>query len=299
MKNKIALHMCYWSGTKVGESIDRIIENTARIQPDVLEMNPTAFLNLGKNERRELRKKIEDHGMTVSVNGGLMTDANNTSSADPMIRKIGLEHCQRVLEACADMGSPYWSGLMHSPWGLKPNMVDTAADIKETWERSVAAMKEVSKIAEDNGVVCAVEITNRYEHFLLNTAKDGIAFCDAVDSSYCKILLDTFHMSIEEDNVAAAIVRGQKSGHLSCIHVGETNRRIPTGGPSNINWESFKGAIAESGYNGPIVLEPLPFAASATAAKASLWRNVMDPNNIENLVEDGKKAVALMRDLTR
>ena len=298
MNNKIALHMCYWSGTEIGQRLDDVIAYTAQMQPDVLELHPSAFLDLSRRERLELRKKIEDLGMSISVNSGLVTAANDPSSPDPEIRKIGQAHCRRLLEACADMGSPYWSGLMHSAWCLKPSMDDAMGDKQRTWERSVAAMKEISKVAQDCGVICAIEIVNRYEHFLLNTAGEGIAFCSAVDHPYCKMLLDVFHMSIEEDNLADAVVQGQTSGFLACIHVGETNRRIPTGGPTNIDWPGFGRAIRESGYDGPLVLEPLPFATSATAAKVCLWRNVADPYDKEKLVADGRRAVAFMRGLT-
>lgn len=299
MKNKIALHMCYWSGTEAGKDLDNVIAYTVQVQPDVLEMTPAAFLDMTRAQRKELRKRIEDLGMTVSANSGLMSAANDTSSPDPAIRKLGLEHCRRVLEACADMGSPYWSGLMHSAWCLKPDMNDAIADKQRTWERSVAAMKEVSKIAEDCGVVCAIEIVNRYEHFLLNTAEEGIAFCREVNHPCCKILLDVFHMSIEEDNMPSAILAGQKSGYLACIHVGETNRRIPIGGPTNIDWHGVGEAIRQSGYGGPLVLEPLPFATSATAAKVCLWRNVSDPSDPEKLVKEGRQSVAFMRSLVK
>lgn len=299
MNNKIALHMCYWSGTVIGDSIDSIIEHTAQVQPDTLELSPSVFLNMNQIQRSELRKRIEDKGLNISVNSGLMTPMNDSSSPDPAIRARGIEHCRRVLEACADMGSPYWSGLMHSAWCLKPDLKNAMDYKKRTWERSTTAMKQIARIAEDCGVVCAIEIVNRYEHFLLNTADEGIAFCDEVDHPYCKILLDVFHMSIEEDNMAQAIIRAQESGHLCCLHVGETNRRLPTGGPTNINWEAFGTAIRQSGFNGNLVLEPLAFSGSATAAKTCLWRNVADPDDEQRLVDDGRKAVNMMRRLTR
>lgn len=299
LNNKIALHMCYWSGTKIGESLDSVIEYTARVAPDALEMTPAAFLPLSRTERRELRKRIEDRGLTVTANSGLMTPENDTSSEDPAIRQKGLDHCARVLEACADMGSPYWSGLMHSAWCLKPDPRDPRGYKERTFARSVEAMKRVSRIAEDQGVVCAIELVNRYEHFLLNTAGEGVEFCRAVDHPFCRILLDVFHMSIEEDNIADAVMYAQESGYLCCIHVGETNRRIPAGGPTNIDWEAFGRAVRVSGFDGNLVLEPLPFSGSATAAKTCLWRDVSDPGDTDRLVEDGRKAVALMRRLSR
>ena len=237
--------------------------------------------------------------MTVTVNSGLMTVKNDTSSEDPLVRKAGIEHCTRVIEACADMGSPYWSGLMHSAWGLKPDSRDPLGYKQKTWDRAVTGMKQVAGIAGDAGVVCAIEVVNRYDHFLLNTAKDAIRFCKEVAHPYCKVLLDVFHMSIEEDNLADAIVETQKSGELACIHVGETNRRIPTGGPTNINWKAFGQAVRDSGYEGNLVLEPLAFAGKNGSGNTCIWRNVADPGDVAKLIEDGRKAMAFLRDLTK
>ncbi len=297
MKNKLALHMCYWSGTEIGNSLEQIISYTAETGVDSLELGPDMFLNLDRQRRKDLLHRIEDHGLSVSVNGGLMNERNDTSSPDPAIRRAGIEHCRRVLEACADMRSPYWSGLMHSAWCLKPDMENPQECKRRTWDRSVEAMKTVTKIAADYGVVCAIEIVNRYEHFLLNTAKDGIDFCGEVGSPYCKLCLDVFHMSIEENDMPSAVMETQNRGYLACIHLGETNRRIPTGGPTNINWSRFGNAVRDGKYSGTMVFEPLQFSGASTAAKTCLWRDVADPNDLNGLVVNGQKAVSFMRGL--
>ena len=291
MKNELALHMCYWSGTEIGNDLDQIISFTAKTGADRLELGPDVFLNLNKQQRKDLLCRIEDQGLSVSVNGGLMNERNDTSSPDPAIRKVGIEHCRRVLEACADMKSPYWSGLMHSAWCLKPDLEDPQECKRRTWARSVEAMKTVSQIASDYGVVCAIEIVNRYEHFLLNTAEDGIVFCEEVGSPYCKLCLDVFHMSIEENHMPSAIEAAQNHGRLACVHLGETNRRIPTGGPTNIDWGSFGKAVQNCGYSGAMVFEPLQFSKASTAAKTCLWRNVADSDDLSGLVENARKAV--------
>ena len=62
----------------------------------------------------------------------------------------------------------------------------------------------------------------RYEGYILNTCEEAIDFVDEIGSSHVKIMLDTFHMNIEEDNIAAAIRKaGKRLGHL---HLGEQNR---------------------------------------------------------------------------
>jgi len=91
--------------------------------------------------------------------------------------------------------------------------------------RAVEGVREAIKVAEDCGVVFCVEVVNRFEQFMMNTAAEGIAFAERVGSPNCKLLLDTFHMNIEEDSLRGSIVEaGSWLGHF---HLGETNRRPP------------------------------------------------------------------------
>lgn len=299
MDNKTALHVCYWFGTEIENDLSRQVACTIRTGPDIIEFNTGSILPLSRDARRELRRRIEAAGMTATLNGGVVTPRNDISSPDPACRAEGFAHARRVLEACQDMGTPYWSGLMHSAWLLRPDPADPIADKQRTWERSVAAMRELSPMAADAGVDCCIEIVNRYEHFLLNTAAEGVAFCEAVGHPACRLLLDVFHMSIEEDNVADGLRLAQAHGRLGCLHVGETNRRLPRGGRSNINWSELRAAILESGYDAPVILEPLPFATSGGAGKTCIWRSLDNPADIEGLVEAGRDGIAFIRGICR
>jgi D-psicose/D-tagatose/L-ribulose 3-epimerase len=70
-----------------------------------------------------------------------------------------------------------------------------------------------------------LEVVNRFETYILNTSEEAVRYCKSVDSKRVKILLDTFHMNIEEDNIADAIpLAGQYLGHL---YVGEGNTKVP------------------------------------------------------------------------
>ena len=297
MDNKVAMHVCYWFGTEIEKDVLKQVDYTIRTGPDIIEFNTGSILNLSRFERQELRRRLEASGLRATINGGMVTPRNDISSIDAVCRLEGFAHARRVLEACQDIGTPYWSGLMHSAWLLKPDPEDPIGDKQRVWARSVAAMRELAPIATDAGIVCCIEIVNRYEHFLINTAAEGIAFCEAVDSPACKLLLDVFHMSIEEDNIADALRLAQAHGQVGCLHVGETNRRLPQGGRSNINWTELRMAILESGYSAPVILEPLPFATASGAGKTCIWRNLDNPADLEALVESGRQGVAFMRSL--
>ena len=88
---------------------------------------------------------------------------------------------------------------------------------------------------------------------MMNTAAEGIAFCKRVGSPNCKILLDTFHMNVEEDSLSGSIL--QSKGWLGHFHLGETNRRPP--GEGRIPWPEIFGALREINYQGAVTMDSI------------------------------------------
>ena len=64
-------------------------------------------------------------------------------------------------------------------------------------------------------MVLGMEVLNRYEGYILNTCEEAIDFVDEIGSSHVKIMLDTFHMNIEETNMADAIPQGGRQAGTS------------------------------------------------------------------------------------
>ena len=75
-------------------------------------------------------------------------------------------------------------------------------------------MKEVMKTVEDCNVYFNIEVVNRFEQFMINTAAEGVDYCKRVGSRHCKVLLDMFHMNIEEDSIYESIVPRKKAFRL-------------------------------------------------------------------------------------
>ena len=140
-------------------------------------------------------------------------------------------------------------GALYSYWPVdysKP--IDKPGD----WARSVAGVREVAKVAEDCGVDYCLEVLNRFENHMLNTAEEAVSFVEEVGSPSVKVMLDTFHMNIEEDSIGGAIRKaGARLGHL---HTGECNRKVP--GKGRIPWAEVGGALRDIGYQGSVVMEP-------------------------------------------
>ena len=296
MANAIGLQLGYWFGTSFVKDIRTAIQNTAEAGFDYAEFNPTQFLGLSSTERRDLYSECRKLGMTTSCNGGLMRPDAYLASNDASVVKRGLELCERVLEGCAEIGSPVWTGVFHGIWGTHA-AENTPEYIQGCLLRGIEGVRAACEIAQQYNVVLCLEIVNRYEMFYLNTIRQGIEFCKAVNHANCKLLIDTFHMSIEEDNMCDAIEEAQKNQIIGCIHVGETNRRLPKGSSSNIDWQAVSKSVSDSGYTGLITAEPFVFQSPAYSEKVCLWRSLLDTDNEESIKKEAKDSAAFLHSL--
>src|SRR5256884_5113296 len=110
---------------------------------------------------------------------------------------------RRMIDAVGDMGGGPICGTVHSTW---PATLPRGHEDKSRFrDQSLRSMREMVKAAEDRGVVLLVEVINRFEQFMINTAAEAVAYVEEVASPACKILLDTFHMNIEEPSIGGGI----------------------------------------------------------------------------------------------
>ena len=148
-------------------------------------------------------------------------------------------------------------------------------------------MKEAIKAAEDCGVTFSVEVVNRFEQFLLNTAREAIDYVRRVGSPTLKILLDTFHMNIEEDDPAAAIREtGTLIGH---VHLGEDNRRPP--GSGRLPWQEIFDALRAMDYEGRLVMEPFMRMGGEVGRDICVHRNLQSESRLDSDIREACRFV--------
>ena len=149
------------------------------------------------------------------------------------------------------------------------------------------ALKPLSEYAAERNVTLAVEPLNRFETSVLNTAEQTMEVVTAVDHPACGVLLDTFHMNIEEKNQATAIrLVGDKLYHF---HACGSDRGTP--GQDHIAWDEIVPALREIAYTGGVVIESFTPDNDTIAKAAAIWRKLA-PNE-DALASDG---VAFLRD---
>jgi len=136
-----------------------------------------------------------------------------------------------------------------------------------------------------------MEVLNRFENHLLNTAAEGVKFVREVEKDNVKVMLDTFHMNIEEVSMGDAIRQaGKLLGHF---HTGECNRMVP--GKGRIPWQEIGAALKEIGYDGAVVMEPFVRMGGQVGADIKVWHDLSNGATDLQLDQDAKQAVAFQR----
>lgn len=177
---KIGLHMGYWWGTDIGSDIKAIIAYTAQTGVDYLEINPRYFLHATSQERKDMRSYAQDLGLGILINGGAGEEADLASDSLAS-RKAGVAFWHKMLKAAQDLAAPVWSGVIYSTWLRHPvgPYPQSAEERQRAREYCIASLRELGHILDDYDIVIGLEVVNRYEQFLINTAQEGVCIAEA------------------------------------------------------------------------------------------------------------------------
>lgn len=223
---------------------------------------------------------IEDYALGVSCCAAMGPD-RDLIHADPAIRQNGMDYIKGAIDRCEVLGATNLVGPIYSAVGRTWAMTDEER-ARDT-DLLVGNLKELAAYAADHGVILGIEPLNRFETSFINLASQAIEVVDRVDSPACKIMLDTFHMNIEEKSLGAAIrAAGPRLIHL---HACENDRGAP--GSGNIDWDDVAQGLKDIHYDGPVVIESFTAKVKSIARAAAIWRPLA-PNQ-DALAADGVK----------
>ena len=158
--------------------------------------------------------------------------------------------------------------------GLLRGVVKQGVDQEQAMDWLIKALRECSNSARPHGVRLALEPINRYETTLINNADQGIDLIERVGTDNFGLLLDTFHMNIEEASIESSILAcGKRIFHF---HVADSNRWYP--GAGHLDFPSILNALFATGYQGWVSGEfiPKPDASGAARESIAYLRNIND-----------------------
>jgi len=238
------------------EPIEDTLAILAKQEYDALEM----FGEPDEVDTKKLVDSLESYGLPVCGITGMWGSISSNGwkrkllSNDPSIVRASEEYVSDCLRLCSLLGGHEMNVCLFADEirsGTDRTHRVIPSKEKEVFSsKAVPLMKNLSKKAADYGIELLLEPLNRYSTPYCATAEDAIAIVQQVDS--LGILLDTFHMNIEEDSFNDAIMGSQK--FLRHTHFADNNRKMP--GFAHIDFSTIVKSLVEIGYDRYISFEP-------------------------------------------
>ena len=268
MKNPVGIYYAYWEKDWSADFLP-YVKKVRKLGFDVLEINAGAIVDMSAAQRAALRDAAKEEGVTLTYCIGLPT-RYDVSSPDESVRKEGVRFVRQILEAMHEMGGRTIGGIIYASWPMVGVPDQNAKAVMR--QQSLRSLKELMKAAEQYDIRYCLEIVNRFEQCILNTAAEGVAYLKELDSPNARLLLDSFHMNIEEDSIGDAIrSAGDLLGHF---HIGECNRKTP--GTGRMPWQEIFTALSDISYTGAVVMEPFIRMGGQVGKDIRVFRDLSD-----------------------
>lgn len=240
---------------------DELFGKVAKIGFDVVEIavDDPALIDVNA-----IRAALKRYGLKASICGafGPSRDLTNASTD---VQQNALDYIQSCLDICNELGASFLGGPMYAAVG-KARMLP-ADERKKEWDLAVKNLQKVCRMAATRNLQIALEPLNRFESDLVNTAEDVVRLIDDINHPAARIMLDSFHMSIEEKNIEKAIeCAGERLIHLQ---VAENYRGSP--GSGQTDWSSYRKALEKIKYEGIITIESFTTDNVELAGAVCFW----------------------------
>jgi D-psicose/D-tagatose/L-ribulose 3-epimerase len=224
----------------------------------------------GELNLAETRAALADHDLGV-VLAARVNPTRDLASTDPASHAAGIAYLIETTRIAQALGASIVGGPLYGAplvfAGRAPAPV-TESDRARKIAAVVAGLRTAAAAAADQGVTLAVEPLNRFETDIANTTSHGLALVAEVDRPAVALMLDTFHMNMEDPDIAAAIHRaGPRIAHFQA---NENHRGFL--GSGHLDWPAVARALHDVGYRGPITLEPFRRDDERPGVPLAQWR---------------------------
>jgi D-psicose/D-tagatose/L-ribulose 3-epimerase len=276
---KIGIHQHVFT-SKINEQNLNILDFVKEIGFDSMDIN---LRNTDFDFAKVIRKKAEKLNFKLT-GGGSLPKGKEIISTDKEKRTEAIEYMKEIVRKASELGIDLYHGLIYATAGIFTGKGPT----KDEFNYSVEGLKEVACYAKQYGVSLGLEPANRYENYLINTVEDSLKLADAINEPNVGLLLDTYHMNIEEKDMLKSIVSAK--GRIFHFHVNENDRGIP--GTGHIPWDDVFKALKEINYNKTVTIESFVDSSIDMASVVAVWRSLAP--SAEILARDGYKFIKKM-----
>ncbi len=278
----IGANLWIWESPVTTDVIRRHAPRLAGWGFDLIEL---PLENVGDWSAESVVPILEQHNLKASVCAAMGAERDLTSTDADVVRSTQ-DYLRACVEAASGINAEVVAGPIYSPTGVTGAI---SADEREVLiARVIENLRPLLDHAASSGVRFAAEPLNRFETSLFNTVEQTMELIRAIDHPSLGLLLDTFHMNIEERDIGTAIrLAGDRLYHF---HACGNDRGAPGG--DTIDWVAIRDALEHIGYDGAVSIESFTNANQTIATAASIWRPLAESQ--DDIAVDG---LAFLRDL--
>ena len=251
-----------WTSPFESASVAELFPKIAKMGFDAVEI---AVEDPSLIDAAVVKAGLEKYGLKAIVCGAFGPGRDLTNE-DPSIHEQCFNYINSCLEFCVQWGAGFFAGPMYSAVG-KARMV-SPEQRKTEWQLAVTNLRKVCEMAASRSLEIALEPLNRFESDLINTAADVIQLVKEINHPAAKIMLDGFHMNIEEPDVEQAIV--SVADKLIHFQVSENYRGTP--GTGQTRWDAYRSGLEKANYNGAVSIESFTPMNKELAAAVCIWK---------------------------
>jgi sugar phosphate isomerase/epimerase len=228
-----------------GEDIETSIARLSKFGYDGVEFvgEPT------KMDTGLIKELLKKHSISASTICAIYNAERDLVSSDRQIRKHAVDYIKNCIDFASEIGA---HGISLTPTACMKIYPETDRETEYSW--AVEGIKESGIYAGEKGVRLTVEPWNRYENYFINRLEQSLELVNRVNLPNVGCMGDTYHMNIEETDIADAIrMAGDKLYHL---HIADSNRAAP--GRGHIDFQPIAQALRDIKYSGYLTMELLP-----------------------------------------
>ena len=243
------------------------MKNASELGFDVVELSIRSTDDL---DTEVLNQQLSNMNLKVSAlatGQACLFDCLCLCSENDTKREKAVEHLKALAQLAKTIACE--SLIIGGIRGVLPGL---DKDRTKQFEKGIEAIRAIAKYTDTLGIQLLIEPINRYEMNWILTAREGLEILDRVNVNSVKLLLDTFHMNIEERDTLEAI--RMTANRLGYVHIADNTRQAP--GMGQIDFKSILNLLDRIDYTGSVVAEILPLPDDYIAMKrtADFWNEM-------------------------
>ncbi len=213
----------------------------------------------------EVKDLLDNYGVKCWGSVTLMLGQRNLIAKDPKQRAASVQYVKDIIDMVKALDGKMVSVVPGTVGKIIP---ESRPEVE--WQYAVESMQQLYAYAEPLGIKLGIEPINRFETYFINRGDQALALAEATGPN-CGVVLDVFHMNIEEEDIHAALRKAKD--RLVGVHVADNNRMAP--GMGHFDWPKIISTLNDIGYNKVLSVE---FCAPLDRTPANAYPNSIDEN---------------------